>query len=189
MPHEHAALCLICGPAASHLGPETTGYPDWKASPKDSGRGIRWRYHHLYNDTEGRTCHKWCDTMLPKSHGSSPEHTEIEGPGRGRIGYIHGYAEHTIPRWNKDSRRQLRSYHRALNEQGVGERNRQGESPGKGYIWAVLKPFITDSLRASLPPSENGIRPRCTRQLTTAIAWYIWKGATFPVPISTLQKS
>jgi len=28
----------------------------------------------------------------------------------------------------------------------------------------------------------------CTLQLTTAIAWYIWKGATFRVPISTLQK-
>ena len=28
----------------------------------------------------------------------------------------------------------------------------------------------------------------CTRQLTTAIAWYIWKGATFRVPISTLLK-
>ena len=28
----------------------------------------------------------------------------------------------------------------------------------------------------------------CTRQLTTAIAWYTWKGATFRVPISTLQK-
>jgi hypothetical protein len=25
MPHEHAALCLMCGPAAPHLGPETTG--------------------------------------------------------------------------------------------------------------------------------------------------------------------
>jgi len=28
----------------------------------------------------------------------------------------------------------------------------------------------------------------CTRQLTTAIAWYIWKGATFRIPKSTLQK-
>jgi len=26
-----------------------------------------------------------------------------------------------------------------------------------------------------------------TRQLSTAIVWYIWKGATFRVPISTLQ--
>ena len=28
----------------------------------------------------------------------------------------------------------------------------------------------------------------CTLQLATATAWYIWKGATFRVPISTLQK-
>jgi len=28
----------------------------------------------------------------------------------------------------------------------------------------------------------------CARQLTIAIALYIWKGATFRVPISTLQK-
>jgi len=41
MPHEHAAFCLMCGTAAPHLGPETTGYPDWKAIPKDSGDGIR----------------------------------------------------------------------------------------------------------------------------------------------------
>jgi len=33
-----------------------------------------------------------------KSHGSLPEHTEIEGTGGGRMEYIHGYAEHTIPR-------------------------------------------------------------------------------------------
>jgi len=34
MPHEHAAVCLIRGPATPHLGPETTGNEDWKASPK-----------------------------------------------------------------------------------------------------------------------------------------------------------
>jgi len=84
---------------------------------------------------------------------SSPEHTQIEGTGGGRMEYIHGFAEHTTPRSNKDSRRQLREYHRAINEQEQGERNRQGVSPGKGYI--RLKPLTTDSLRASIPPSEN----------------------------------
>jgi len=28
----------------------------------------------------------------------------------------------------------------------------------------------------------------CTRQLNTAIAWYIWKGAIFRVPLSTLHR-
>ena len=28
----------------------------------------------------------------------------------------------------------------------------------------------------------------CTPQLMTSIAWYIWQGATFRVPISTLQR-
>jgi len=28
----------------------------------------------------------------------------------------------------------------------------------------------------------------CTRQLTTAIAWHIWKGTTFRVPIPALQR-
>ena len=37
----HAALCVMCGPAAPHLGRETTEYADWKASPKDSGGGLR----------------------------------------------------------------------------------------------------------------------------------------------------
>jgi len=59
------------------------------------------------------------------------------------------HAEH------KASRRHLREYHRAINEQELGERNRQGESPGKGYIRAGRKSLITDSLRASIPPSEN----------------------------------
>ena len=89
--------------------------------------------------------------MLRKSHWSSPEHTEIEGTGSGRMEYIHGYAELTIQRRNKDSRRHLREYH----EQELGESNRQGESPDKGYIRAGLKPLTTDSLRASIPPSEN----------------------------------
>ena len=35
--------------------------------------------------------------ILRKSHASSTEHNEIEGTG-GRMEYIHGYAEHTIPR-------------------------------------------------------------------------------------------
>jgi exonuclease III len=33
-----------------------------------------------------------------------------------------------------------------------------------------------------LPPSE------CMRQITSAITWYIWQGAIFRVPLSTLQK-
>jgi len=33
--------------------------------------------------------------MLRESHGSSPEHAEIEDTGGGRIAYIDGYAEHT----------------------------------------------------------------------------------------------
>jgi len=36
--------------------------------------------------------------MLRKNHGSSPEHTEIEDTGGGRMEYIHGYAEHNKPR-------------------------------------------------------------------------------------------
>ena len=55
--------------------------------------------------------------------------------------YIHEYAEYTISRPNNYSRCQLREYHRSLNEQELGERNRQGESPGKGYILAALKPL------------------------------------------------
>jgi len=31
----------MCGPAAPHLGPETTGDLNWKGSLKDSGGGIR----------------------------------------------------------------------------------------------------------------------------------------------------
>jgi len=87
----------------------------------------------------------------------------------------------------------LREYHRAFNEQELGKRNRQGESPGKGYIQAGLNPLTTDSLRANTPPSENMAYHQmlpapttCARQLTTAIACYIWKGATFRLPKSTV---
>ena len=63
------------------------------------------------------------------------------------------------------------------------------------YERDFTKPLTTDSLRANMPSSEN-MAPGpvvsgthdVTRQLTIAIAWYMWKGATFRVPISTLQK-
>jgi len=84
----------------------------------------------------------------------------------------------------------LGEYHRALNEQELDERNRQGEIPSKGYIRAGLKPLTTDSFLAKIWHTAQ-VFPApttCTRQLTTRIAWYLWKGATFRVPISTLQK-
>jgi len=97
MPHEHAALCLLYGPAVPHLGPETTRYRDWKARQKTV----------VVAYTDDITIFVAMPTdvpvisdaiMLRKSHESLPEHTKIEESCGGRIEYIHGYSEHTIPR-------------------------------------------------------------------------------------------
>jgi len=67
--------------------------------------------------------------------------------------------------------------------------------PVKRHIREELKPLTTDSLRASIPLATiwhtAQVFPTpttCTRRLKNAVARYIWKGATFPVPISTLKK-
>ena len=185
----------MCEPAALQLGPESTGHPGCKTSPKYSGGCLNLLYHHLCNDADGHTCHTWRDTMLRKSHGSSPEHTQIEGTGSRRIEYIHGHAEHKIPRWNKDSRRHLLQYRRVLNEQELGELTVKVRAQAKDtyerdlslsqrirYVQANLLAKIWHTVQVFPAPTTY------TQQLPTAIAWYIWKGATFRVPISTLQK-
>ena len=94
MPHGHAALCLMCGHILEQKMPVirtgkrarktvVVAYADditiFVTTPTDVP---------VIND----------DTILRKSHGSSPEHTEMEGTGGGRMEYIHGYAKHIISR-------------------------------------------------------------------------------------------
>jgi len=133
--------------------------------------------------------------MLRKSHGSSPEHTEIEGTGGGRMEYITDtlnipyHAETTIlgitfastiehsinKRWanviGKVRAQAMDTYERDL---GLSQRIR--------YVQAYLLAKIWHTAQVFPAPMT------CTRQFTTAIAWCVWKGATFRVPISTLQK-
>jgi len=50
------------------------------------------------------------------------------------------------------------------------------------YVQAYILEKIWHTAQVFLAPTT------CTRQLTTAIAWYIWKEATLRLPVSTLQK-
>jgi len=50
------------------------------------------------------------------------------------------------------------------------------------YVQAYLLAKILHTAQVFPAPTT------CTRQLKTAIAWYIWNGATFRVPIPSLQE-
>ena len=185
----------MCGTAALHLGPETTGYPDWKASPKDGVRGIGWRYHQFCNDADGHTCLMWRDTMLQKATGALLNSRKSKAPAVGwwststdtlNISYnaeikILGVTftciiEHSMNKSWATATGKLRAQARDTYERDLSLLRRIH------YVQAYLLAKIWH--KAQVFPAHT----TCTGQLTTTIAWYIWKWATFRLPILTLQK-
>jgi len=108
--------------------------------------------------------------------------------------YDHGPAGHSIRQRNKDSRRYLLKYHRTINEKELGDCHRvRAEardtyardlclSQRIRYVHAYLLAKIWYMAQMFPAPMT------CTRQLNTAIAWYIWKEAIFRVPLSTSHR-
>jgi len=50
------------------------------------------------------------------------------------------------------------------------------------YIQVYMLAKLWYTAQVLQPPSE------CLRQITSAVTWYVWQGAIFRVPVSTLQK-
>jgi len=71
--------------------------------------------------------------------------------------YDHGPAGHCIRQRNKDFRRHLLKYHRAINEKELGDCHKQSPSPGEGHLREGLMPFSADSVCARIPPSQNQV--------------------------------
>jgi hypothetical protein len=97
--------------------------------------------------------------------------------------------------YQKDSGRYFHKHRRAINEQDLGDRNGQGQSTGNVNVRKGLMPlkrirYVPNYLLAKIchTPQVLPAPKTCKRQLSTAIAWYIWKETSFRVPMSSLQR-
>jgi ribosomal protein L35 len=114
-------LCPVCGPAAPNLGAEIIGKRAQKTIVLAYAADVT-----IFMTPTDLPVIRIDIQCYENATGESLNAKKLKDISSGRMEYNHGYSGHTIPHRSKYSRRHLHENHRAVNEQDLSERNRQG---------------------------------------------------------------
>ena len=126
---------------------------------------------------------------------STTQSQKIEGPCHSELERSSNCTRGRVPQPSHDSRRHLRTHYSKIHNRQLDWS--RSERPRAGTKSLSQNPMSSsaNTICSTMPPRENMVsRTNYTtnqlqvQQLINVFSWFIWHGATFKLPVSTLQR-